>query len=237
MKDYYEILGVPKNASQEDVKKAFRKLASKYHPDKKTGDETKFKEISEAYAILSDERKRSEYDMHGRSYSGMGGGPQGGQNWGGFQGGFAGAQGFDFDINDIFENFGDMFGGGARGGRGRSMRGNDISVDIELSFKEAVFGTTRSMKLTKNNLCATCGGNGAAKGSSMTTCVTCNGNGKSAKHDRAFLETSRLFAPAQSVMEKGRCLRKCVMIAVEVASVAPKRPSASTSLLASSMEK
>lgn len=172
MKDYYQILGVPKNASKEEVKKAFRKLASKYHPDKKTGDEAKFKEISEAYSILSDDKKRAEYDTYGRSYS------AGGQNanWGGFQAGFGG-QGMEFDLNDIFENFGDMFGGGFKQSR-RQSRGNDVSVDIELSFKEAVFGTARTLKLVKNNVCVTCTGSGAKAGSEMTTCTTCNGNGK-----------------------------------------------------------
>lgn len=172
MKDYYEILGITKSASKDEVKKAFRKLASKYHPDKKTGDETKFKEISEAYSVLADEKKRAEYDAYGKSYSG--GANQ--ANWGGFQGGF-GAGGVEFDLNDIFENFGDMFGGGFRGGR-REARGNDISVDIELSFKESIFGTTRTLKLTKANTCATCEGNGAQKNSEMITCATCNGNGK-----------------------------------------------------------
>lgn len=110
-KDYYEILGVSKSASKDDVKKAFRKLASKYHPDKKTGDEAKFKEISEAYSVLGDDKKRAEYDTYGRSYAG-GGNPfqQAGGGWGGFQGGFN-TQGFEFDLNDIFENFGDIFGG------------------------------------------------------------------------------------------------------------------------------
>ncbi|MFZ2252713.1 MAG: molecular chaperone DnaJ [Minisyncoccia bacterium] len=175
MKDYYEILGIEKTASKDEVKKAFRKLAAKYHPDKKTGDEAKFKEISEAYATLSDEKKRSEYDTYGRSYAG--GGPQQGGQWGGFQGGFGGQGGVEFDLNDIFENFGDIFGGGARGGR-RSTRGNDISVDIELSFKESVFGTQRSLKLTKNNTCATCKGTGAKEHTEMVTCSTCNGHGK-----------------------------------------------------------
>ncbi len=174
MKDYYEILGIQKAASKDEVKKAFRKLAAKYHPDKKGGDEAKFKEISEAYATLGDDKKRSEYDTYGRSYAGGGAGPQGGQ-WGGFQGGFGGA-GVEFDINDIFQNFGDMFGGG-HGGQ-RQSRGNDISVDIELSFKESVFGTKRTLRLTKNNICATCTGSGAKSKSDMVTCTTCNGNGR-----------------------------------------------------------
>ncbi len=176
MKDYYEVLGIQRGASKDDIKKAFRALASKYHPDKKTGDEAKFKEISEAYSILGDDKKRAEYDMTG-SYSA--GGAQGGP-WGGFggsQGGFQNGQGFEFDLNDIFENFGDMFGGGRRGEK-RASRGNDISVDIELSFKEAVFGTHRSLKLMKHGTCTSCKGTGARSGSEMTSCTTCNGNGR-----------------------------------------------------------
>ncbi len=171
MKNYYEILGVEKGASKDEVKKAFRKLASKYHPDKKTGDEAKFKEISEAYAVLSDDKKRAEYDTYGRSYAG---GAQGGQ-WGGFQGGF-GQGGVEFDINDIFENFGDIFGGGGR--RAQEARGHDISVDIELTFKESVFGTKRTIQLSKNDTCESCDGTGGKKGAEMTMCTTCNGNGK-----------------------------------------------------------
>ncbi len=173
MKDYYAMLGVQKGASKDEIKKAFRALASKYHPDKKTGDEAKFKEISEAYSVLSDDRKRSEYDTTG-SYS------AGGQNgpWGNGFGGSQGGQGFEFDINDIFENFGDMFGGGARGGARRSTRGHDISVDIELSFNDAIFGARRSLKIMKNGTCTSCKGSGALAGTEMTTCATCNGNGR-----------------------------------------------------------
>lgn len=176
MKDYYEILGIAKGASKDEIKKAFRALASKYHPDKKTGDEAKFKEISEAYSILSDDKKRAEYDTTGSYAAGGQGGPWGG--FGGFQGGFQGGQGFEFDLNDIFENFGDMFVGGRQGGPRRSSRGNDISVDIELAFKEAIFGTRRSLKLMKNGTCTSCKGTGARAGTEMTSCTTCNGNGR-----------------------------------------------------------
>jgi molecular chaperone DnaJ len=177
MKDYYQILEVEKGASAEDIKKSFRKLASKYHPDKKGGDEAKFKEISEAYAVLSDQKKRAEYDTYGRSYSNAGaggGGGFGGVNWGGF-----GGAGMEFDLNDIFEGFGDIFGGGMRqrGGQGAS-RGRDISIDIEISLAEAVFGVTRRILLTKNNVCTECDGSGADKKAGMATCTACNGNGK-----------------------------------------------------------
>jgi len=179
MKNYYETLGVEKGASKDEVKKAFRKLASKYHPDKKTGDETRFKEISEAYSILSDDKKRAEYDTYGRSYAGGGGGA--GPQWGGFgQGGFNGGAGggVEFDLNDIFENFGDIFGGGGGGGRSQGSRGNDVSVDIELPFKDSIMGVRRSLRIMKNNLCDTCGGSGAKPQTEMSTCETCNGNGK-----------------------------------------------------------
>lgn len=200
MKDYYEILGIQKSASKDEVKKAFRKLAAKYHPDKKGGDEARFKEISEAYATLSDDKKRAEYDAYGRSYSGSAGGgnPFGGGQWGGFQGGF-GQGGVEFDINDIFQGFGDIFGGGggAHGG-GRYARGNDISVDIELSFREAVFGVKRTLKLVKNNTCATCSGTGAKQKSEMITCSTCNGNG-------------RIRETRQSILGQFATVRECTV--------------------------
>ncbi len=171
-KDYYNILGVEKNASKDEIKKAFRKLAGKYHPDKKTGDESKFKEVSEAYSILSNEKKRAEYDTYGQSFAGASGG-QGG--FGGFDfSQFQQGGGFSFDINDIFENFGDMFGGG----NGRSRRGRDISIDINLTFKEAIFGVKRSVLLTKTSTCEHCEGTGAKDKSKLKTCATCNGQGK-----------------------------------------------------------
>ncbi len=175
MKDYYQILDVEKNASQDDIKRAFRKLATKYHPDKKTGDEARFKEISEAYSVLSDQKKRAEYDTHGRSFSGGGGG---GQGFGGFDFNSAqqNGQGFEFDINDIFQGFGDIFGGG--GAHAGKPRGRDISIDIELSLKDSVFGAKRTVLLTKNSTCEACSGSGATPGSSMQNCTTCNGNGK-----------------------------------------------------------
>jgi len=175
MQDYYSILGLKKGSSREEVKKAFRKLAAEYHPDKKTGNEAKYKEITEAYAVLGDEKKKAEYDTYGHSFQGAGGGGGqgfGGFSWGDFQQGFSGGQGFEFDINDIFQNFG--FGGGGRG----PARGRDISIDINLSFKESVFGVTRKVLITKNNTCETCTGSGAKKGSEQVTCPVCNGAGK-----------------------------------------------------------
>jgi len=170
MKDYYTILGLQKGASKDEVKKAFRQMASKYHPDKKTGDEEKYKEVTEAYAVLGDEKKKAEYDTYGQSFNGSQGGG-GGFNWQDFQGAQGGGQGFEFDINDIFENFG--FGGSRQ-----KKRGRDVSIDINLRFEESIFGVTRKLLITKNNLCKECSGNGAKKGTKMDKCDTCAGQGK-----------------------------------------------------------
>lgn len=171
--DYYKTLGVDKGVSKDEIKKAFRKLAGQYHPDKKTGDEAKFKEISEAYAVLGDDKKRAEYDAYGHSFQGAGGGGQGfgGFDFSGFQQA-AGGQGFQFDINDIFENFG--FGGGGQ----QTSRGRDISIDINLTFKDAVFGVTRKVLITKNSACPDCEGTGGKPGTEMTDCTICNGQGR-----------------------------------------------------------
>src|SRR3989344_937188 len=185
-KDYYEILGVNKKAPKEEIKKAFRNLAHKYHTDKKGGDDAKFKEINEAYSILSDDNKRAQYDQFGSAGpSGFGGGQGQGQGFNGFdfsqftQGG--NAQGFEFDFGDIF---GDVFGGGGR--RQQAKRGRDISVDIELSFEEAVFGVERVILLNKVSKCETCCGSGAEKGSELVTCTKCNGKGSLREVKRTF---------------------------------------------------
>jgi DnaJ-class molecular chaperone len=145
--DYYKILGVDKNASQDDIKKAFRKLAQQYHPDKPTGDEKKFKEINEAYSVLSDPKKRQQYDTFGSSgFNGTGAGQGGfggfdGFDFSQFTGGFNG-QHVDFDLGDIFSQF---FGGGMR----RTPKGQNIQVDTTISFKESVFGTTKTISYYK----------------------------------------------------------------------------------------
>jgi molecular chaperone DnaJ len=166
-KDYYDILGLLKGASKDEVKKAFRKKAAEHHPDKKTGDEEKYKEVTEAYAVLGDEKKKAEYDTYGQSFSGAGGGGGGPFGGGGFQQG-----GMDFDMNDIFSQFG--FGGGGQ----QAKRGRDISIDINLKFEDAVFGVTRKVLLTKTNICDTCTGSGAKPGTDLSSCTTCNGQGK-----------------------------------------------------------
>ncbi len=187
-KDYYNVLGIDKKASKDDIKKAFRKLAHKYHPDKGGTDESKFKEITEAYSILSDDKKRREYDTYGQAFAG--GAPRGGQgsaqgfngfDFSGFQQGFgggpSGASGFnnvEFDFGDIF---GDIFGGG-REGQARAPRGRDISIDIEISFKDAVFGTMRNVLIAKVSTCSHCHGSGAKPGTELETCATCSGSGR-----------------------------------------------------------
>jgi len=185
MKDYYKILGVEHSASKEEVKRAFHKLAHKYHPDKKGGDEAKFKEVNEAYQILSDEKKRTQYDTFGQAganFGGEGGGPFGGFDFSQFAGA-AGGQGFEFDLGSIFSDF---FGGEGSGGR-RARRGRDISVDIQISFAESIFGTQREVLLNKVMACAVCDGNGAKPGSKLKTCPTCNGRGKIHETQRSFI--------------------------------------------------
>jgi molecular chaperone DnaJ len=173
-KNYYDILGIDKKANKEEVKKAFRKLAQKYHPDK-GGSEDKFKEITEAYSILSDDTKRREYDSYGQTFQG-GAGPgagMGGFDFSNFQG--AGMGGIEFDISDLFGGMaGDMFGGG----RNRAKRGRDISMDIEISFKDSILGTKRSVLITKVSQCEVCSGSGAKPKTEMETCKTCNGAGR-----------------------------------------------------------
>ncbi len=173
-KDYYKILGVDKNASSEDVKKAFRKLAHQHHPDKQGGNEEKFKEINEANQILGDQEKRRQYDQFGSSaFDGSGGyGGQGaGQGFGGFD--FSGFQNAGFeDLGDIF---GDMFSGGR--GRQTKPKGADIQVDVHLSFKESVFGVEKELTITKHATCERCAGNGGEPGKGMKKCTDCGGNG------------------------------------------------------------
>ncbi len=180
-KDYYNVLGVDKKASPDDIKKAFRKMAHKYHPDKGGGDDSKFKEITEAYSVLSDDKKRREYDTYGQAFAGstesrqaggQAGNPFGGFDFSQFQQGFGGGQ--EFDFGDIF---GDIFSGG-RGAQARASRGRDISIDLEISFKDAVFGTSRNVLIAKVSTCSLCRGTGAKPGTSQERCSTCNGGGR-----------------------------------------------------------
>lgn len=194
-KDYYKILGVEKKATKDEIKKAFHKMAHKYHPDKKGGDEAKFKEVNEAYQTLSDDAKRSQYDTYGENYS-AGPGPQQGY------GGFGGGQGFDgVDLGDIFNDF---FGGGfANQGGQRVERGSDISIDIELTFVESVRGVTRKVVIGKTSACDSCHGSGAKAGTKMKKCSTCNGKGKVSEMRRSFLGTFQSVSICSTCSGKG----------------------------------
>ena len=194
-KDYYKVLGVNKGASKDEIKKAFYKLAHKYHPDKKEGNESRFKEVNEAYQVLSDDSKRSKYDQFGSGFENMqqrGYGRQGqgfeGFDFSNFAGGFQnGNAEFDFgNLNDIFSDF---FTGGMGGGRTQARRGRDISTEIQISFSESIFGTSRKILITKTSNCSTCNGFGAKPDTKMETCKYCNGQGKIREAKRTILGT------------------------------------------------
>ncbi len=178
-RDYYEVLGVSKDASDKELKRAYRKLAMQYHPDRNPDNpeaEQKFKEASEAYEVLSDAEKRARYDRFG--HEGLRGGGRAGFN----------------DMDDIFNQFGDIFGdmfgfGGGRRRRGGPQRGADMRYDLELSFEEAAFGTTKELTIPRHVDCETCDGSGAKPGTSPTTCETCQGRGQ-VHHRQGFFTLS-----------------------------------------------
>ena len=186
--DFYEVLSVSRDASDQELKTAYRKLAMQYHPDRNPGDsaaEEKFKECSEAYQVLSDPDKRAAYDRYGHaafngSSSGNGSGP--------FGGGFGGAQ----DLGDIFGDlFGEMFNmGGARGKASRVQRGRDLRYDLTLDFEEAVFGVEREIKIRRSETCMECKGSGAAKGRQPITCTQCDGRGQQ-RFQQGFFSVAR----------------------------------------------
>lgn len=170
-KDYYEVLGVDKSASQDEIKSAFRKLAKKYHPDvsKEPDCEAKFKEIQEAYAVLSDEDNRRKYDQFGHAAFSNGGGAGGASGFGGFD-----FSGFDFDYGDIFDNIFGGFGGGSRRNANRARRGSDSLINMKLTFEEAVFGCKKDIKIDVVDECPECSGKG---GFGEATCDKCHGSG------------------------------------------------------------
>ncbi|MBP6855570.1 MAG: DnaJ domain-containing protein [Candidatus Pacebacteria bacterium] len=186
MKDYYELLGVPKNASSEDIKKAFRKLAHQYHPDKAHGNEQKFKEINEAYQVLSDEKKRAQYDRFGNAFSGAGGGGFSGSG-GPFSGFGFGQEGVEFDFGDLGDLFGSMFGGGFGGhAKTKKHKGNDIEATIDITLKQSFFGETITVSIKTDVSCQSCSGKGVEAGSGFKTCSVCAGNG-SVREQRSSL--------------------------------------------------
>lgn len=190
MKDYYKILGVEKSASQDEIKKAFRKLALEHHPDKTGGKDEKFKEINEAYSTLSDAKKRQQYDTFGSAGpgAGFGGGQGAGQGFGGFDfSGFQQGDGMEFDLGDIF---GSIFNGGRRSGGRRGShqtRGADIQVDIELSFKESALGVDKTVEYWRHITCSTCKGTKGEPGTDMKTCEHCKGKGSVTRVQRSIL--------------------------------------------------
>lgn len=190
-RDYYETLGVEKSASEAELKKAYRKMAVKYHPDQNPDDSTaeaKFKEINEAYEVLSDGQKRTQYDQFGHSAFEQGGGGYGGGGFSGFN---------DVDLGDIF---GSMFGFGGGGGRKNGpRRGSDLGVSIQISFEEAIFGCTKDISVSSLDNCDTCGGSGAKSGTHAESCSKCNGTGQ----ERVIQQS--MFGAMQSVRTCSVC--------------------------------
>lgn len=199
-KDYYKILGIDKNASADDVKKAFKKAAMQHHPDRPGGNEAKFKEVNEAHQVLSDAEKRQRYDSYGSDFEQQGG-FGGGMNWEDVmrqargQGGQS--QDFGFDFGDL----GDFFGGGRSRG---PARGRDIQVDVEIEFKEAAFGVEREMSLRKQGKCDVCGGTGGEPGTKMETCSTCKGQGKVVQMRRTILGSMQTVATCSDCQGAGK---------------------------------
>jgi molecular chaperone DnaJ len=197
-RDYYEVLGVSRTSSDQEIKSAYRKLALQYHPDRNPGNreaEESFKEAAEAYAVLSDAQKRATYDRFG--HAGVGGA--------------AGAGGFDpsifADFNDIIGDifgFSDLFGGGRRGSR--VQRGADLRYDLELTFEEAAFGVSKKLKIPRQQTCGECGGTGGQKGSAPTTCQTCNGYGQ-VRFQQGFFSITRTCSQCHGSGQviKNRC--------------------------------
>ena len=211
-RDFYEILEVSKSASADEIKKAYRKKAIQFHPDKNPGDkqsEEKFKEAAEAYEILSDPQKRQRYDQYG--HAGVGGGSGGG----GFNGG-------GMNMEDIFSHFGDIFGGhfggggfggfggGQRGGGQRVRKGSDLRVKVKLTLAEIAVGVEKKIKVKKQVACSHCSGTGAEAGSSSTTCTTCNGQGRVTRVQNTILGQMQTAAECPTCNGEGKIIKdKC----------------------------
>jgi len=209
-KDYYEILGVSKNASQDEIKTAFRKKAHEHHPDK-GGDTEKFKEYNEAYQVLGNTEKRKQYDQFGSAFQNGQAGFNG-ANWGGFSGFQNGAKmDFDFeDLSEMFGGFGDIFGfgGSNRGSYRKSNRGRDLEMEIKLSFLEAVFGLEKEISFSKNARCDNCEGSGAEPGAQINSCANCRGTGFIARIQRTILGNIQAKSPCQVCDGEGKTYSK-----------------------------
>ncbi|MCL1862020.1 MAG: molecular chaperone DnaJ [Defluviitaleaceae bacterium] len=203
-KDYYEQLGVGRDATDDQLKKAYRKMAKQYHPDANPGNkeaEERFKEVSEAYGILSDAGKRKTYDQFGHAAFEQGGGG------GGFHGG-------GVDINDIFGSFfgggmdiGDIFGGGGRS-RPRPRRGSDLQMKVNIKFEEAVFGATKEVQLQTYEACGTCKGSGAKPGTYAESCKRCNGTGSERVTQQSFIGMMTKIVPCSACKGEGRIVKE-----------------------------
>ena len=202
-RDYYEVLGVSKTATDDEIKKAYRSLAKKYHPDMNPGDkeaEMKFKEANEAYEVLSDSEKRSKYDRFGHAAFDPSAG--GGQGFGGF-GGFGGA---DFDFGDIFSSF---FGGGgsSRNRQNMPVEGDDVATRVTISFEEAAFGCKKEINFARVEACGECGATGAAKGTKAETCETCRGTGRVTVQQQTMLGYMQTQRACQNCRGTGKIIK------------------------------
>ncbi len=206
-KDYYKILGIEKAASQDEIKAAFRRLAMEHHPDR-GGNAEKFKEINEAYQVLSNPEKRSQYDQFGTTYEGMAGGPF---RWEDVSQNFSAQGGPASGWEDLGDIFGDFFGGGFSGfgqtsrGRGtRRQKGRDIQMDLTVDFLESVFGAEKEFELYKDIACKECGGEGVAKGSKKINCKTCGGTGQVIQQKRILFGSFQTVAPCHECSGEGQ---------------------------------
>ncbi len=194
-KDYYAILGVPKTAKADEIKKAFRRLAHEHHPDK-GGNEQRFKDVNEAYQVLGDEKKRAAFDRFGSAAFEQGGPGPGGAGFGGFDFNGFGGGGFQVnmdDLGDLGDVLGEMFGfGRANSGRRGKPRGQDITIDLDLSFKDSIFGITKEVTLLKLDACEVCKGDGAAPGTTRTGCKPCSGSGQVRQAQRTMFGTMQV---------------------------------------------
>lgn len=203
-RDYYEVLGVQKTASADEIKKAYRQLAKKLHPDVNPGDkdaEAKFKEVNEAYETLSDQQKRARYDQFGHEDPTAGGG-----YGGGYGSGFGGFGGFGGGFGDIFSEF---FGGGAGGGAAQRgpVQGDDLRYDLTLTFEEAAKGCTREINVMRDEICTACKGSGAKAGTSPTTCPTCKGTGQVTVTQNTMLGAMRVSHVCSTCRGEGKIVK------------------------------
>ncbi|HET7528718.1 MAG TPA: molecular chaperone DnaJ [Candidatus Saccharimonadales bacterium] len=207
-RDYYEVLGVGKSASADEIKKAFRRKAVEYHPDR-GGDEAKFKEINEAYEVLKDDAKRKRYDQFGHAGVGSSAASDG-NPFAGFGGFGGGAQDFSFDFGDLGlgDIFGSFFGGEGQPGRGRKTRGQDVETSIEISFEQAVFGTEVDLNLTMQDTCSHCSGTTVEPGYDLKKCDNCGGSGQVTNVMRTVFGNIRQSAPCPKCEGRGQIPEK-----------------------------